>query len=137
MLSYFNFRDRHVNFIFQLTAKNGASSSGMTNNASKNIDAGLDVVDNKMAALQALNVIVTPSHTWSLQTWNSRHFTLSTRLMQLPEIERPIWSSLFSVSIKNKPSLLLTALAVLEKMLVDIIELKISLKSNDMKLDLE
>ena len=37
--------------------------------ASNNIDVGLEVVENKMAAPQASNAIVMPSHTWGLPTW--------------------------------------------------------------------
>ena len=33
------------------------------NDASNNIDVGLEVVENKMAAPRASNAIVTPSHT--------------------------------------------------------------------------
>ena len=65
------------------------------------------MVDNKMAALQASNANVTPSHTWGLPTFvNSTHWTfvdLATNLV-------------FVLGFyKNKSSKLWTAFAVLEK----------------------
>ena len=84
-----------------------------------------------MAAPQASNAIVTPSHTWDLPTWGriSRQLTFvnSTHSTFVALATNLVFNLDFH---KNKFSRLWTALAVLEKILNDTIKLKNGLKSN-------